>query len=329
MNEQDITMTAPATPAATALEDIIYDLSDYALIAASGDDTVTFLQGQLSNDVRNVNGGSSQLSSYNTPKGRALACFRLFRHGEKTYLQLPKEILEPTLKRLRMYVMRSKVVLEDATSSLLGIGLCGPHATEHVTSLVGSAPAAVDAATQGNGLTALRIAGDTPRFEIYGDAASRTQAWDYLAARAKIVDWSAWRLLNIRAGVPTIFKATSEEFVPQMINLELLHGISFTKGCYTGQEIVARMHYLGTLKKRMYRLRSDSAQVPQSNDRIYENGTGNDQAVGQVVDAQPTAEGGFEALAVMQKVSAENNALRLGSIDGEKLEVLPLPYAFE
>lgn len=309
-------------------DNLVYDLADYGLICAQGDDTVTFLQGQFSNDVRNVTDTTSQLSSYNTPKGRALACFRIFRIGDKFYLRLPKEIIETTLKRLRMFVMRSKVVLDDASALLPGIGLSGHQATEWVHELVGNAPAAVDTVTHGNGLTAVRVGGPQARYEIYGEPASRTAAWATLTTRARVCDWSTWRLLDIQAGIPTVFKATAEEFVPQMINLELLNGVSFNKGCYTGQEIVARMHYLGSLKKRMYRLHVDAPTQPQPNDRIYEHDTGNDQSVGQIVDAQPTAAGGFDALAVVQKTNAENGNLRLGAVDGPQLKILPLPYAF-
>ncbi len=308
-------------------DNMLYDLADYGLIAASGEDAITFLQGQFSNDVRLVTDTASQLSSYNTPKGRALACFRIFRTGGKIYLRLPKEILEATLKRLRMYVMRSKVTLENASTVLPGIGLSGPMALQWVQECVGNAPEAVDAVTQGNGLCAVRVGGSAPRFEIYGDVETRNAAWEKLATSARRVDWSAWRLLDIQAGVPTIFKATAEEFVPQMINLELINGINFTKGCYTGQEIVARMHYLGTLKKRMYRLHVSADAQPQPNDRVHEHGTGNEQSIGQLVDAQPNPAGGFEALAVLQKASAESGNLRLGGVDGPLMTVLPLPYA--
>jgi folate-binding protein YgfZ len=126
-----------------------------------------------------------------------------------------------------------------------------------------------------------------------------------------------------------VLEATTEAFVPQMANLQLVDGVSFTKGCYTGQEVVARMQYLGTLKRRMYRVRVDSDSRPAAGTELFSASSASGQGAGRVVDARPSPDGGFEALVVCQIASMEAGDLRLGDAEGPALQAQPLPYAFE
>ncbi|MCK5263360.1 MAG: folate-binding protein, partial [Gammaproteobacteria bacterium] len=156
------------------------DLSHYGLIAAYGEDSVDFLQGQFTNDVTEVNETHSQFSAYCTPKGRMLANFRIFKRGETLYLMLPYPLLEPVLNRLRMFVMRSKVTLEDASDALMQFGFSGPEAETQLKAITGSIPCDVNDCIQYDNYSIIRTHGTEPRFEIYGDLDAMRQLWQSL-----------------------------------------------------------------------------------------------------------------------------------------------------
>lgn len=305
---------------------VIADLSHTGLIAVRGPDAATFLQNQFSNDVREASQNHSQMSAYCNPKGRILACFRIFMRDDVYYLRMPRELIDATLKRLRMFVLRAKVTLEDASDTLVRIGIASPHGATELKDILGDLPEDVDGAIHNNGLTVIRLPGAQPRFEIAGEFAAAKDIWNKLSVHATPVGASVWDLLDIRAGIPTIYAATSEAFVPQMVNLHLVNGVSFKKGCYPGQEIVARMHYLGTLKRRMYLAHILSDTAPQPGDALYGSGTENTQSIGAIVTAQPAPEGGFDALAVMEIKAVENNSVHLRSSGGAALAFRELPY---
>ncbi|MCW8922303.1 MAG: folate-binding protein YgfZ [Gammaproteobacteria bacterium] len=305
------------------------DLSHYGLIAAYGEDAVDFLQGQFTNDVTEVNHSHSQLSAYCTPKGRMLANFRIFKQGETLYLCLPQPLLQPVLDRLRMFVMRSKVTLEDASNSLMRFGLNGPDAADRLKTKAGSIPEQVNDSIQLDNCTIIRSHGSDPRFEIYGHLDAVTHLWQSLDVDATAVGAAIWELLNIQAGIPVIVSETVEAFVPQMANMSLVGGINFKKGCYTGQEIVARMHYLGKLKKRMYRVAIDSNEAPKAGDKIFTKNTTAGSGTGTIVSAEQNADGVYEALAVIQIADAESQPLQLHDASGPAIKILELPYSFE
>lgn len=306
---------------------IITDLSHFGLISATGPDAQVFLQSQFSNDVRLVSSETSQLNAYCSPKGRILASFRLFYLQDKYYLEIPQALLEPTLKRLRMFVLRSQVGLEDASDSMARLGLAGPDSEHYLNDAGLDCPAEVDAAGRTDNVLVLRIPGPAPRFEIHGPPADLMPLWDRLADRSTTVGAGTWSLLDIQSGLPVIQHQTVESFVPQMVNLELINGVSFKKGCYPGQEIVARMQYLGKLKKRMYRAHVASAEVIQPGDDLYSGSSDNTQSIGNIVNAQRSPAGGHDVLAVIQITEAENGEVRLGGKNGSILEINELPYS--
>ena len=306
---------------------VLCDLSHLGLIAVRGADTQSFLQSQLTNDAREVSASRSQLSGYCTAKGRLLALFRIFMRGDATYLQLPQELLEPTLKRLRMFVLRAKVTLDDASPALIRIGYSGPDAEQRVRTALGSAPQAVNDVVEASDVTVLRLPGAMPRFELIGDLARLRTLWTQLATQAMPVGAAAWSLLDIRAGVPEVLKTSVEEFIPQMVNLPALGAVNFKKGCYPGQEIVARMQYLGTLKRRMYLAHVDATEPPAPATPLYEAGA--ESAQGHIVHAQRAPQGGCNALAVVVIAAAERGALHLGTPDGPSLKFEDLPYQLE
>ena len=233
---------------------VMCDLSHQGLITVSGDDAADFLQGQLSNDIRNVSAQHSQLSAYCTPKGRILSNFRIFKRNEVFYIRLPRSLLETTLKRLRMFVLMSKVSFDDSSDTLVHIGVSGPTAIDQLSQHVKELPAQIDDMTQIDGYTIIKLPGLHPRFEIYGEMETIKTLWNKLDVHAAAIGSGPWSLLDILAGIPTIYPQTSEAFVPHMVNMQIINGVSFQKGCYAGQEIVARMQYLGKLKRQMYRI---------------------------------------------------------------------------
>ncbi len=304
----------------------LFDLSDLGLIRASGDDSEYFLQGQLTNDITEVTSEHSQLSGYCTPKGRLLATMRVISHGGDFLLLMPRERLTPVLQRLGMFVLMSKVTLSDASDELQAIGLYGDCATSLPT---GDTPTvADDSVAAEDGVTIVRIAADASRFLLIGSDEAITQRRRHLTKTTTPSTDQQWRLLDIRAGLPTVYDATVEAFVPQMVNMHLVNGVSFSKGCYTGQEIVARMHYLGKLKRRMYHVAIEG-ECPASGAVLYSPQSQSGQGSGKIVMSAATTEGTCEALAVIEVANAETGEVRINDENGAKLEILELPYAYE
>ncbi len=304
----------------------LFDLSDLGLIRASGDDIEHFLQGQLTNDITEVTSEHSQLSGYCTPKGRLLATMRVISHAGDFLLLMPRERLTPVLQRLSMFVLMSKVTLSDASDELQTIGLYGDCATSLPAADI--AAQADDCIATEDGVTTVRIAASAPRFLLIGSAGAITQRRQHLTETTTPGTDQQWRLLDIRAGLPSVFDATIEAFVPQMVNMHLVNGVSFSKGCYTGQEIVARMHYLGKLKRRMYRVAVEG-DCPASGADLYSPQSQSGQGSGKIVMSAVSADGVCEALAVIEVANAETGELRLNDENGDKLEILGLPYSFE
>src|SRR5258708_4437444 len=227
---------------------VVVDLSHNALIGVSGDDAAAFLHGQLTNDVQALAVGGAQWNGWCSPKGRLLATFLLMRRADGYLLLIPAEIAAPIAKRLGMFVLRSKVKIEDASTRLGRIGIVGDGAAALVARHWGAAPAPMASSEKD---AAACVALEADRFVAIVPAPSAAVLLERLgtgAARGGIDDWER---ASIRAGVATIVAATQEAFVPQMANFDLVGGVSFTKGCYPGQEIVARTQYRGTLKRRM------------------------------------------------------------------------------
>ena len=331
--EQQSTITGNADQVAAETATIASDcalmeLSGFSLIAIRGEDRDSFLQGQLTNDIRELSDTHTQLSGRCSPKGRMLANFRVLRRDNCILLQLPGEKLEEILKRLRMFVLRSKVEITDASDELIRIGIAGDCAAELLAATFAELPERDNDMTRTGELNAIRMAGSTPRFEVIGPLQPIMALWQTLSTTARIVNSGLWALLDIRAGIPTVYAATTDAFVPQMANMQLIDGVSFTKGCYTGQEVVARMKYLGKLKRRMYLTQVDSDIVPRPGDELHSDASKSSQASGRIVDAKPVGNGRYEMLAVIEIEAAENGQVRLGA-NGPILSVEAPPYGFD
>lgn len=310
---------------AAARQNIVADLSHQSLIRVSGDDAASFLQGQLTNDITQITENRAQLSAYCNAQGRMLTLFRIFLRDHAYVLQLPVTLCERIVERLRLYILRAKVDLQ-ADERWVSVGLSGPDATASLSRQIGALPQTEDDCHTSDGMTVLRIAGPYPRFQIIADIDVAKNLWTQLVASATPVGASAWAWLDIVAGIPTIHPQTFEAFLPQMANLDLLQGVSFNKGCYTGQEIIARVHYLGKLKQRMYRAHVQGTRAPAPGEPLYAADT-HDQPVGTVVDAQLSPTGGYDLLAVIQLACVEAGPACLAGATGPALTIEPLPYA--
>ena len=310
---------APAT-------ECICDLSAHASVSVTGEDSESFLQGQFSNDVAKLTPYSSQLNSWSTPKGRILALFRLTRLADGFLIKLPSSQVDTIVKRLRMYVLRAKVEIEIVSDQVV-IGVSGTAASEKLREIAGDLPSAVDATVFNNELLISRVRGalpsvEAPRYEVAGPVSSMETLWQSLAEVCQLCSERRWRLQNIDAGVPVIGEGTSEAFVLQMLNLQHIDGVSFKKGCFPGQEVVARMQYLGKLKRRMYRCAVEG-DAPSPGAEIFTEGA--NSAVGKVVDAQSDGNGETRLLAVLA-IDAATKPLTVGKEAGQAVTLLELPY---
>lgn len=318
-----VSFPEPAHPGGCRL----FDLSHLGLLAVRGADAASFLQGQLTNDIRELSPTHSQISAHCNQKGRLLAILRVIGIEETIYLQTEAERLHELQQRLSRFVLRSQVTLTDANDELIRIGLAGDDAPQ----LLAAQGLAVlgrenDLALCGP-LALIRLPDPVPRFEILGPYPAISELWDALATQATPANRPHWTRLDIQAGLPSIHDQTVEAFVPQMVNLQRLHGLSFHKGCYTGQEVVARMQYLGKLKRRMYLAEVESETPPQPGDELHAPSSTSQQASGRVVDACPLGAGRHALLAVVEIDAAEAGEVRLGA-DGPVLDLREPPYGF-
>jgi folate-binding protein YgfZ len=225
-----------------------------------------------------------------------------------------------------MYILRSKVTLTDISDNLIRIGLTGACSEALLQTFFDDLPEQPNDVQRQETLTLIRLPGQIPRFEVIGPVSPVQEIWQTAEGQAQPSTNALWSWYEIRAGIPTLYPQTQESFVPQMTNLQLIDGVSFTKGCYIGQEVVARMQYLGKLKRRMYLAHVDTETPPQPGDELFAQGSTSGQGAGRVVNAEARGEG-YDLLAVIEIASAEENQVRLGE-DGPLLEILDLPYSY-
>jgi len=288
----------------------VAELGHLGLLAVEGSDARAFLHAQLTNDIEHLSAGRARYAGWCSAKGRLLATFLVVPEGDRFLLQLARDLALSAAKRLAMYILRSKVKLADVSTERVQYGLWGEGAVAGLAQLGLPVPAGELDVTVANGAIAVGIA--PHRYLVLAPAAMRGQ----IAANSQA---DAWMLAEIRAGRPLVVLATQDQFVPQMVNLELTGGVDFQKGCYPGQEIVARSQYRGQLKRRMVRARSPVPLRP-GQDLYSDDFPG--QPSGTVVNAA-----GGDALAVLQVATVERRVAVRAAAGGEPLELLPLPYS--
>ncbi len=299
------------------------DCSALSLLAIAGPDAGTFLQGQLSNDVEALAPDACQHTSFNSPKGRMLANFILWKDGDSGFRALlPADIAEPVRERLSRYLLRSKVALADASAATIRLGIGGPTAPAALRDAFGATPA-MFAVVRHGAIAVLGLPG--PRFMVVAPGAMAAAVGEALSRHATFAPFSIWQWLTIRAGVPVVTAATQDLFIPQTANWDLLSGLNFQKGCYTGQEIIARMQYLGRQKERLYLFHSAAADI-SAGTRLH-SATFGDQPCGTVVNAAPAPGGGCDLVAVVQIAAVAAGDVRVAAANGSALTPIPLPYA--
>jgi hypothetical protein len=275
-------------------------LPHLAVLHVGGPDARGFLQGQLTANLDELVAGAPLLASCNSAQGRVQAVMWLAGRDDGVALVLAASVLERTLARLRKYVLRSKVTLE--IGSLQAAALASTPGTQ--------GPPSAPSHVQAQNVSVLTFPG-------HARALALAPAAQIRAADAAIE--LEWRRADVAAGLPHVYAETYEAFVAQMLNVDLLGGISFAKGCYTGQEIIARTHYRGAIKRRMFRFTA-ACEPPTPGARVLAG----EQPAGDVVDAVPV-EGGCELLAVVSLTSV-GERLRLAAPYDAELTRLPLPY---
>jgi hypothetical protein len=296
---------------ATAHSTVLCDLSKFGTLRVSG------------NDIQEVGTSRAQLSSLNTAKGRLLAALLIWREGDDYLLQLPEVLCETIRKKLSMYVLRAKVKVTDVSDENISLGLSGAKAQDILCAQFGEPPQSRFRCVASAQASVIKISEE--RWQINTSASHAAELWQILSRHAQPVGSVCWDWLNIHSGIPVILPQTQEQFVAQMVNLELLGGVNFKKGCYPGQEIVARMQYLGKLKRRMYLAHLVNSDLPQAGDELF-SADMEGQASGMIVNAAPAPDGGYDVLASVQTSSQQAHSICWKSLQGAELQFLPLPY---
>ena len=284
------------------------------VIRARGEDAASFLHGQLTQDFALLRGDEARLAAFCTAKGRMLATFVGFRRGaDEIVLVCSRDVLPATLKRLSMFVLRAKAKLSDATAEFELRGVAG----DTLKSLAGGPIEPWRKVDEGAASLAMLYPADgQPRALWLAPAGTPAPAGPALAT-------GLWRWGEVRSGIADVTPPVVEAFVPQMLNYESVGGVNFKKGCYPGQEVVARSQFRGTLKRRAYLVHAPSALA--AGDEVFHE-SDREQPTGTVAQAAPAPGGGFDAIVSMQVASAGSGKLTAGGADGVPLERLPLPY---
>lgn len=320
---------------------VIADLSHLDLLAVAGEEAKTFLQGQLSCDFSQVTEDSLQLGSYCTPKGRMITSFRAFNISHTYYLLMEPGLFQPSQQVLGKYIIFSKAEIKNARNDFITLGLAGPKA-EALLSEICPLPADINTLSQEDGIVCARIAGPTPvsasstqpgsRFILFCPIDIAKKLWQQLSQHATPVGQNAWHLLDILAGYGQVETSTVEQFLPHNLNYQSIGAISFNKGCFTGQEIIARMHYRGQLKSRLYLLASEIKSLPKAGSGLFIKQGDQFKRHGELVNIAIAGKkaGAYDCriLALLPTTNPEQTPLFLSPKDeqGLTIKVLKLPY---
>ena len=297
-------------------------LSHEGVLAVRGSDASKFLQGQLTCNLNYLSDTQASLGARCTQKGRMQSSFRIVLEGDGVLLAMASELLEPQLADLKKYAVFSKSKLTDESAAWVRFGLVEADAA--LTALGLDLPPDTDSVARHDGLVAIRVS--PGRAELWVPAAQAQNLATQLSTTLAQGNLNNWLLGQIRAGIGQVMPATRELFIPQMLNLQAVGGVSFKKGCYTGQEIVARMQYLGKLKRRLYRLSLESTQMPEPGTPLFS--PSHNSSIGEVVIAA-NAGPVIELLAVLQAEAADSGDVHLGTLEGPGLQLLDLPYTLD
>ncbi len=304
-------------------------LPQFGVIDVAGDDAATFLHSQLTNDIEHLDAASARLAGYCSPKGRLLASFLAWRAGHDVRLLVSKDVQPAAQKRLSMFVLRAKAKLTDASDALAVVGFAG-DVRSALSGIFDALPDGVHAKVDGPAGALIRLpdADGKPRYLWIGPRDEVDARLAALDGKLAAVSPAVWDWLAIRAGQPRITQPAVEQFVPQMVNFDVIGGVNFRKGCYPGQEIVARSQYRGTIKRRtaLAHVAGDTDTVHAGVELFHSDDPG--QPCGMIVNAAAAPGGGVDVLAEIKLAALDSGSVHLGAADGPALAFEALPYAW-
>ncbi|SAK70595.1 folate-binding protein YgfZ [Caballeronia pedi] len=300
-------------------------LTQFGVIDVRGEDAASFLHNQVTNDVQHLDASTARLAGYCSPKGRLLGSFLMWRTADAVRLLIARDVQAAVQKRLSMFVLRSKAKLTDATPEVAAVGFAG-DVRAALSGIFDALPDGVHVKVEGPHGSLIRVpdAAHRPRFLWVGPKADVEAQLAKLDEKLQRAPETMWDWLDIHAGEPRITHATVEQFVPQMVNFDVLGAVNFRKGCYPGQEIVARSQYRGTIKRRTA-LAHVEAAAPGA-ELFHSDDPG--QPCGLVVNVAPAEHGGVDCLVEIKLAALDNGSVHVGSAEGPALTFVPLPYAF-
>jgi tRNA-modifying protein YgfZ len=304
-----------------ALDDnVICDLSQFDVLEIGGKDAGDFLHGQLSSDVESLGVNEMQLSSWCNIKGRVVASFLLYRQTQGFLVLIEKEMTEYFSKRLQMFIMRADVYLKNLSEEKIRIGIRGEALHAHLEQYA-------ETNSLHESLITVPLIDERSRSIVLVDIKHAPALWESLSRDALALGCEYWSLFDIQAGLAWIGKTGTEEFLPQSLNLDLIGALSFDKGCYPGQEIIARMHFRGKLKQRLYIGSASLETPPAASIKLFAENV--NQHVGLLVNSGMQSSGLCLMLLVLDLAFAESEKIYLGAEDGPPIRVSPPAYGLE
>ncbi|KVE40634.1 CAF17-like 4Fe-4S cluster assembly/insertion protein YgfZ [Burkholderia sp. BDU5] len=305
-------------------------LEQFGIVDVTGADAATFLHSQLTNDIEHLDAASARLAGYCSPKGRLLASFLAWRAGHDVRLLVSKDVQPAAQKRLSMFVLRAKAKLADASDALVAVGFAG-DVRAALSGVFDALPDGVHTKVDAPAGALIRLsdAAGRARYLWIGTRVELDARLPALEAALPRVSAAVWDWLDVRAGEPRITRPAVEQFVPQMVNFDVIGGVNFRKGCYPGQEVVARSQYRGTIKRRtaLAHVAVDTDAAHAGVELYHSDDPG--QPCGMIVNAAAAPEGGVDALVEIKLAALESGAVHLASASGPTLAFLPLPYALQ
>ncbi|MFT5426567.1 MAG: folate-binding protein YgfZ [Gammaproteobacteria bacterium] len=305
----------------STINNIVTDLSHLAIIEVSGDDSEDFLHGQFTINIKELTNNYCQFSAWCNPKGQVKATFLIYRNDNNFTILLPAELKGTFVKQLQMFVLRANVNISDKSDELIRIGVQMKDDTT-LSNLIDSVPEQLGDVTFSNDIHCLRITSNenVRRFILIGSADRQIELWKEFAKHVTPVGTSLWELLDLQTAYPWVTTETTQKFLPQMLNMDLIDGLNYQKGCYPGQEIIARLHFRGQLKRSLCLATTALDSRVISGDQLYDS----DKSIGTVINAQ-AANDKYYLLAVID-IDSREKKISLGNSDGPLLSLLQLPY---
>ncbi len=310
---------------------IVSDLSKQALIKASGEEVFSFLQGQFSNDLKEVTDAKAQLTAYCDPQGKVLALIIVFKIAESYFLSFDESLKETILKRLSMFKMMAKVELEEISEELIQIGYAGEFADldlqrDFTLKTKDTYQVEVIDSQDIQNVTVIKVPGPYHNYRLFGNMDMMKSIWKTLKSNGEAVGSLDWTLLDIVSGQPVINHQTTEQFIAQFINLDKLNAINFKKGCYPGQEIIARTHYRGKATKRMLRIHTKAKLEAKAGEEIKLQDATERSYKFIVISAAPEIYEGTIALVVTTVKALESIKGDLKNENSDVFTIEPMPY---